>query len=188
MPRHAERTEREHHRNGPAVRAQQGAEQLDRRWVGPLEVVEHQDERPPLGQKLEQDADGAMAAIALVLQSDLAGVGEGPQRRQDLPEFRSNLVVERAQALRVETRDVLIQRIDEDRQREVALELRRRSAEDELPACVRASTEFRDEARLADPWLAEQRDGAGLAAVEVVEQSLECSHFGRPPDQVPGTR
>ena len=26
-----------------------------------------------------------------------------------------------------------------------------------------------EEARLADPWLAEERDGAGLATVEVVE-------------------
>ena len=41
--------------------------------------------------------------------------------------------------------------------------------EDELPAQVRAAPELLEEPRLADPWLAEQRDGAGLATVEVVE-------------------
>ena len=42
-----------------------------------------------------------------------------------MPQFRSNLVVEHEQGLRLKTCDVLVQRIDEDRQRQVTLELRR---------------------------------------------------------------
>ena len=63
-----EGTERENHRNGSRRRAaEKGAKQLDGSRVSPLEVVEHQGEWPPLRQMLEERADRAMAAKALVL-------------------------------------------------------------------------------------------------------------------------
>ena len=46
----------------------QGAEQVDRRGVGPVDVVEHEHERPDGGQTLEHLAHGAVAAVALVTE------------------------------------------------------------------------------------------------------------------------
>jgi hypothetical protein len=128
-------------------------------------------------------AANAIAIGALVLRCDLAGIGKGPQRRQQVPELRPHLLVERVEGGRLKTGDVLVERVDEDRQRQIWFELRRRSTENELPTGVRKDAELCDEPRPTDPWLPDQRDGAGLAAVEVVEQSLGRSQLGRPPDQ-----
>ena len=43
------------------------AEQLDRRRIRPVDVVEHEHHRLGLRERLEQHADGAVAAVALVL-------------------------------------------------------------------------------------------------------------------------
>ena len=43
------------------------AEQLDRRRIRPVDVVEHEHQRLCLRERLEQCADGAMAAVPLVL-------------------------------------------------------------------------------------------------------------------------
>ena len=48
--------------------AQQSAEQLDGGGVGPVEVVQHEDQRPGVRKLLEQCANRAVAAIALVLK------------------------------------------------------------------------------------------------------------------------
>ncbi len=60
---------------------QQRAEQLDRRRVRPVEVVEHEHERPALRKGLEQRAHRAMGAIALVLNRRIARGRERRQRR-----------------------------------------------------------------------------------------------------------
>ena len=43
------------------------AEQLDRRRIRPVDVVEHEHQRLGLRERLEQCADGAVAAVSLVL-------------------------------------------------------------------------------------------------------------------------
>ena len=50
--------------------AQQRAEQFDRRRIRPVEVVEHEYERPRLREKLEERKHRSVRAIALVLQCD----------------------------------------------------------------------------------------------------------------------
>ncbi len=59
--------------------AQQRAEQLDRRRVGPVEVIEHEHERRWRREPLEEFADRTMAAVALGLERHLAACR---QRRQ----------------------------------------------------------------------------------------------------------
>ena len=43
------------------------AEQLDRRRIRPVDVVQHENHRLGLRERLEQGADGAVAAVSLVL-------------------------------------------------------------------------------------------------------------------------
>jgi hypothetical protein len=114
-----------------------------------------------------------MAAIALVLERDLAVVGERPQRREDMRELRSNLVVEGGEPLRLQAAEVLIERIDEDGERQVVLELRRRPAKNEVPVDLGTSGELPEKTRLADPRFASHLDRARAASIELVEEPLE---------------
>ena len=103
--------------------AQQGAEQLDRGRVGPVEVIEHEDERPRVCQMLQKRAYRTVAAIALVLECHAACAHECRQRRKDVHELRANVVVQTGQAARIEPTQVLVERIHEHRERQISLEL-----------------------------------------------------------------
>ena len=66
-------------------------------------------------------------------------------------------LAERVQAVRLESPDVLVERVDEDPEREIALELGGGPAEDEVSARVRASAGFGQQAGLPDARFADQR-------------------------------
>ncbi len=80
--------------------AQQRREQLHRRGIGPVDVVEHEHQRPAVGEPLQQLAHRPMGAIAFVLQRRSARrrqVGEGGQDEGQLAE---HLVAQRPDKLR----------------------------------------------------------------------------------------
>ena len=79
-------------------------------------------------------AHRAVAAVALVLQGHVAQGCEPGQRREDVRELRLDVVAEGRELLRVEGLDELVQPIDEDVERQLALELRGRSRENEVSA------------------------------------------------------
>ena len=118
-----------------------------------------------------------MAAIALVLGRDLAVLGERPQRGEHMRELRSNLVVERGEELRVQAAEVLIERVDEDGERQVLLEFRRRPTENQVPAGLGASGELSKETGLADPRFARDLGRARVPSIELVEQLLDRIEF-----------
>jgi hypothetical protein len=138
-----------------------------------LQVVEHEHERPRLGEDVEQRANCAVAAIALVLERNLLAAGQRPERWEEMGELRLGLSVELSEPPRLQACDVLVKRIDEHGERQVALEFRRRSVEDEVPAQLRSGTELPEEPRLADSWFTEQCDCTGMAIIELVEKPLE---------------
>ena len=74
--------EREQHRR-LRLAAQQGSEQLDRRVVAPVQVVEDEDERPLAREELEQRANRPVRAIALVGDRRRAPSPPGPDGRND---------------------------------------------------------------------------------------------------------
>ena len=87
---------------------------------------------------------GTVAAIALVLERHLAAARERRQRREDVRELAANVVVERAEAVRPEPSHVLVERVHEDGEGQVALELGGRAREDEVSrASARAATSAR---------------------------------------------
>jgi hypothetical protein len=137
-----------------------------------VDVVEHEHERPRLREQLEQRAHSAMAAIALVLERHRTSDSEPRQRGQDVSELRLHVVVERGEQARVEPLDVLVQRMHEDGERQLALELRRRPGEHEVSAQLRASRKLRKHARLPDPRLAHQLNRGGRA-VERAHERIE---------------
>ena len=95
-PRGTSRAERERQQDGSLDAAtQQRREQLDRRAVAPVQVVEHEHERPRAREEAEQAARRAVSAIALV-GDRVADAGAGPaQRRKQLGELGDQLGVPR---------------------------------------------------------------------------------------------
>ncbi len=95
-------------------------------------------------------------------------------------------IVEDGEPVRVQARDVLIQRIDEHRKRQIVLELRRRPGQNQLPARPGASRELSQQPGLADPRFARHLDGARAASIQLGEHPLEQTQLVGPPHQVPG--
>ncbi len=82
-----------------------------------MEVVEHEHERLCRRELLEQRPHCTVAAVALVLERHFALVGERRQRREDVRELGSHVVVERGEAIRLDPSHVLVERIHEDGER-----------------------------------------------------------------------
>ena len=73
--------------------------------------------------------------------------------------------------------DVLVERVDEDPERQVELELTGSPREDEAPACVGPGSELGEEARLADSGLADQLERRGLSPSDLREEAAMNAFF-----------
>jgi hypothetical protein len=118
-----------------------------------LDVVERDHERARPGEPLEQLADRPVRAIALVVNAR-HGRPLGPKRREDSAELVAQLPLRQLQESGVERRQVGVERVDNRRERHLALELGRRSAEHQVAARGSRLAELVEEAGLADPRLA----------------------------------
>ena len=174
----------QHRRRGRP--AEEGSDQLQRRGVGPVEIVEHEHERLRRPELLEQRAHGAVAAIALVLERDLAVARQRRQGRKHVRELRAHVVLQAGEARRAERSHVLVERVHEDRERQVALQLGSRACEHQVPLCVRARAELGEEAGLADSRLADDQDGDRAALVELRQRPIERAQLLGAPDEVGG--
>ncbi len=140
-----------------------------------MQIVEHQHEGPGPRKALEQLTHRAMSAVALVLERS-SGTGIEPrQRGKDVRQLGPNVLVECLEAKRLEALNVLLERIDEQPERQISLELRCRSVEHELPARVGATRELREESGLADPGLTHQHERSGSPAPQPDKRVIECS-------------
>jgi hypothetical protein len=134
-------------------------DELDRRVVGPVQVVEQQRDRALAAQQLEQRAHRAVVAEAL----GRAGRGcggrlgvRGRGGRQDRGEIRPD----RLHAPRVQRRDVVVERVDREAERHRPLVLGGPSLQHEHPGGLRALAHDRQQRALADARLAEYADRA----------------------------
>ena len=141
-----------------------------------MQVVEDQHERLRPRELLQQRADGAVQAVALV------AAGRPGQRREDVDELGARGVVEVRQAARVEAVQVLVERVDEDAERQVALELGRAAGQDEAALGVGARLELGQQPGLAHPRLAEHLDRDEPAA-GALQRRVQRFELGAAPDQ-----
>src|SRR5215210_9335340 len=88
--------------------------------------------------------------------------------------------------MRLEPSDVLLERVDEHPERQVSLELRRRAGEDEVPGRLGLAGELAEQARLADPWLADEHDRRRAALVELGQKITERAELGGASDEMLG--
>jgi hypothetical protein len=151
-----------------------------------VKVVEDEHERLARCEQLEQFADGTVAAIALVLEPRRISGREWGQRRKDGRELGAYVRVECVDATWIEAMNVFVERVDEEREGEVTLELRGGAGEDELAARVGTRRELREQTGLADARLSCQLDRQRLAPVEFREETVERAEFRGAPDEMLG--
>ena len=157
-------------------------EELERGVVGPLQVVEHDDDRSRRRQGVEELAHGAMRTEAVVRQGRVGAVAaQGREDRGELVEARD---AHPGQAAPVERRELGVDRVDPGRERHLALELGGPPGEDAVPAPLRLDGELLEQPRLADPRLAADDEKAAAAGVEAPERRLDCLHLVSAPDEV----
>src|SRR5215203_1448389 len=127
-----------------------------------------------------------MRSVALLLRRDAVAGAAAGQRREDMRELRARLVVQGVQPRWLEALDVLVEGVDEDGERQVALELRRAARQDEQAAPVRARAQLGQQAGLADAWFPRQLERARTSVLELDERLLQQAEFGGAPDELLG--
>jgi hypothetical protein len=147
-----------------------------------VEIVEDEDEWPRPGEVLDQRAHRTVAAIALVLDRHVVCARQRRQRREDVRELRAHVLVQPVECGRIEPAHVLVEGIDEDRERQVSLELRSRAEEHERPLRIRPGGELGEQAGLPDPRLPDELDRSGL--IELPEYLIEQFELFGSPDEM----
>jgi hypothetical protein len=84
---------------------------------------------------------------------------------------------------RVQPRDVRVERVDEDPEREVALELGCAAGEHGAAACVGALDQLGQQPCLADAGFTFERQRRDLAATERAERTVDDLEFGGTSDE-----
>jgi hypothetical protein len=138
-----------------------------------VHVVEHQYERLRHREQLEQPAYGAMRSEALVVQSRPQAGCMRVEGGEDVSELRALDLVQRGQPAGIQSLEVLVERIHEDPERQLTLELRRAPPQHGPPLRVRASAELPEQAGLADARFPSKLDGAAPPVTQLVQGVLE---------------
>ena len=180
-------SDREQHRSlGCAL--QQPGEQLDRRLVAPVEIVQHDHERPLVCEELEQPAHRAVGSVALVGNRCRGAVAARSDGRDHAGELLHELRAPAIAEVELLRGDVGVERVDPDAERQVALELRRRAGEHQAPRLLGVATKHGEQMRLADARLALHRDAGGRAGGQAVERRAQLLELELAPDGPSGAR
>ena len=167
--------------------AQKRAEQLDRRGIRPVHVVQSEHERLGCRHPLEQLPHRAMRAVALVLEGRLAA-RRNRTARGDPRELAAHIAVERVEAARVETGDVLVERVHEDPEGQVALELRGAAREHDAAASRRRACPSSPSRRvLPMPGSPRARARAGPSVAPAPQRRVERPSSAARPTRCSGT-
>ena len=86
----------------------------------------------------------------------------------------------------IEAVDVVVDRVDEDPERQVELELTGPAREDEVSTCVCTGGELGEEARLAHSRFADQLERRGSSPVDLRKETVDRAELRRAADEVGG--
>jgi hypothetical protein len=132
---------------------------LDRGRVGPVDVVERQQHRLRLCKPLEQRPDRIVDAIALAaIRRDGPSGPEAGQRRLNRRELVERVGLKPVQQRGSERVDMVVERVDDDSERHVLLELGRAAVEYQKASFRSEAASLREQVGLADPGLSAQLD------------------------------
>jgi hypothetical protein len=125
-----------------------------------------------------------MGAVALVLEDGRAAVPVAGEGREDVRELRARGLVEGLEAAGLEPLDVLVERIDEDPEGQLALELRGACREHEPALVVGTARQLAEQPRLADARLAHQLDGTRSRPLQRREGLVNRPQLSGTPDEL----
>ena len=155
---HRRGPERQHEQDraarGPA---QQRGDRLQRRVVGPLQIVQREHDGPGRRQPFQQRPYRTVRAVALVLQPGRHPPHQGQHGR----ELRQLIADQPLEPIHAQERGVIAQRVLPDAERQLALQLRRTAGQDQRVAGPRG--QLIQQPRLADPALAREREHPAAA-------------------------
>ena len=141
--------------------AQEMEDELDRRVVGPVQVVEQQRDGALAAQQLEQPAHRPVVAEAL------GGAGRGGRLARPVRAHRGGGGQDGGQVrpdgfdpARMQGRDVIVQRVHHEAERDVALVLGGAALEHQHPLRAGALAQRAEQRALADAGLAQHPHGA----------------------------
>ena len=120
-----------------------------------------------------------MRAVALVLQAR----GDVPDRRQDRGQLGQLVADEPLQPVDAEELGVLGQRVLPDAERQLALELGRAAGQQQRSGPAGAGRQLVQQARLADPALARERQHGAAPAPEFFERGVHGRDLSPAPEQ-----
>ena len=166
-------------------------QQLERGGIRPVDVVEHERDRRAPGEGVEQPAQGAVQTPALrrSLYRRRAGPAGRPESRKHRAEQGQLVGVELTQHRPRQVADMVLERLEDGCERDVALELRRATVQDNQPATRRLLAHHAGQARLADPRLTAQHEQPPLTAGDRVQHpATASSSAARPTTAIPDTR
>jgi hypothetical protein len=95
------------------------------------------------------------------------------KRREHRRQFGNHIGTKRPEHGSIDRSEIVVACVAHDRKRQVVFKLRRPAFEYEISACVGTLSQLEQEARLADPWLADDLQEPRLAVLEPIESSLE---------------
>jgi hypothetical protein len=143
--------------------------QLQGSLVGPVQVVEREHDRGARGEQLQQRAQRVVGAVALGLQRRRSLVREAGQDAAEVGQAS----LERTQRLPSQRVHVVVQRVHEQPERQIALQLGRPTLQDQAIALVGSLAQRGQESRLSDARLAREREHRRGPALELLQQLVE---------------
>jgi hypothetical protein len=170
----------------PQVTVEKG-EQVQGRAVGPVQVLEHQQGREPVGEALQHGEEG-LKQLGLTRRAD----GEAGRRRFPTPpelgqqerEQRSPRPDQVVEGRGLQSPAQTAEGLDHWRIRQRRLAELDAAAEQHLPtAAADPAGELADQAGLADPGFAADAQGQRIAAAGACERSLETAQLGGAADE-----
>ncbi len=178
--------EREQDR-GPRRAADQVREQLERGGVGPVQVVEREQERLLGRQQLEQRADALVQAEALLRGGGRWGGLVRGERREGRAEVAEPGLAERGEAPGRLRGEVVVERRPERAEGQLALELGGLALQHQVAALGGVGAEPVQQPGLADAGLAGEQDGVGAAARgEPLQGRIQLRALALTPNQLLG--
>jgi hypothetical protein len=143
-----------------------------------VHVIERDHQRARDRDPFQQQADGAVCAVALLAEAGRSAGGGMPQRGEDRRELVPHLRIEGLELGLLVRHEEGVDGVDHHAEREVALELGGAAVEHDVMALLGAPTELREKARLPDARLPFDRQAERLAGVEQVKRRVELFELG----------
>ncbi len=158
--------------------AQQVQHELDRRLVGPVQVVEEERDGLLSAEHLQQGAERAVAAEALA-RAD----GGGPRALGRGGEDRGQVGAGRLDPAGVERRDVVVEGVDDEPEGHVALVLGGAAVEHQEAGLGGPPVHGAEQRALADTGLAEHGEDAAAAILDGVDGLCDRRELALPAQQ-----